>query len=280
MIPRIIIEKHLKEFLEEDLAIGDVTSAFVPSREVRANIEVKESGTVAGIEVAEILFEIMDIGLIDSVPDGSPVEKNQVIMSVEGNSRNILMVERTALNILGRMSGIATVAKEMVGRARRANPSIRIAATRKTTPGFRLFEKMAAVIAGADSHRFFTGDAVLIKNNHLSLIGGVKKALQMAKSSSFIRKIEVEVRNMNEAIEAAEEGVDVIMFDNMSPDTIRAAMKRIKELGLGDSVLFEASGGIKPENVEEYARTGVDVISSGYITHSARVLDMSMYFTE
>jgi nicotinate-nucleotide pyrophosphorylase (carboxylating) len=219
----------------------------------------------------------MDVSVADSVTDGSMVKKNQVVMNVEGSSGNILMAERTALNILGRMSGIATVTKGMVEKARRVNPSIRIAATRKTTPGFRIFEKMAAVIGGADSHRFFTGDAVLIKNNHLLLIGSVKKALQLAKSTSFIRKIEIEVRSLNEAIEAAEECVDVIMFDNMSPDMIRAVMDRIEELGLGKNILFEASGGIKPENVEEYARTGVDIISSGYITHSARMLNVSLY---
>jgi nicotinate-nucleotide pyrophosphorylase (carboxylating) len=262
----------------EDLATGDVTSAFIPDVEVKAEIITKQRGIVAGVEIAQIVFEIMNLH-VSPIADGSFVEEKQRVMGIEGKARSILMAERTALNILMKMSGIATVTKRMLEKARKWNSSIKIAATRKTTPGFRLFEKLAVAIGGGDVHRYCLGDAILIKNNHIKVAGSVKKAIRLAKSASFIKKVEVEVRNIDEAIEAAKEGVDVIMFDNMKPDEITIAIKKLEKLGLRDKIILEASGDIKPENVEEFAKTGVDVLSSGYIIHSAKPLDMSLSIT-
>jgi len=276
-VPRFVIKEYIKKFLEEDLYFGDITS--IPNKPVKARIVTKQSCIIAGIEVAKIAFDIADVEVVNTVRDGEPVEKSRIIMELRGRARDILAVERTVLNILMRMSGIATLTREMVEKARSVNPSIRIAATRKTTPGFRLFEKMAVVIGGGDPHRFNLSDCVLIKNNHITVVGSVKEAIRIAKSASFTKKIEIEVRKVDEAIEAAKEGVDIIMFDNMDAKEIKSAVKILEELGLRDSVILEASGGITLENVEEYASTGVDILSSGYIIHSARPIDMSLYIT-
>ena len=277
IVPKPVVEEHVRRFLMEDLAIGDVTAVALPDIIARAKIVAKQRGIIAGVEVARIVFELLDVDVVESIADGSAVSAGQVVMAVEGKAKDILMAERTALNILARMSGIATVTREMLEKARKVNPSIRIAATRKTTPGFRLFEKLAVAIAGGDTHRYCLGDAVLIKNNHIAVAGSVSKAIRLAKSVSFTKKVEVEVRSVDEAIEAAKEGVDIIMFDNMKPDEIVIAIKKLEELGLREKITLEASGGIKPDNVEEYAATGVDVLSSGYIIHSAKPLDMSLY---
>lgn len=275
-IPEFVIKGEVKKFLMEDLSIGDLTSALIPDDKKRAEIITKKKGIFAGSKVAETTFGIMDVEVNYSVPDGNCIEEGQVVMQVEGGARNILMTERTVLNIIMKMSGIATITKLMLEKAKKVNPSIRISATRKTTPGFRLFEKMAVDIAGGDTHRFGMGDAVLIKNNHISAAGGIKKALKIARTVSFTKKIEIEVGNIEDAIVAANEGVDIIMFDNMNPEEIKKAINRLEELELRENVILEASGNIRPENVEEYAETGVDVLSSGYITHSAESLDMSL----
>jgi len=275
MMPRLVIEEHVRRFLMEDLALGDVTALAVPDIDIRAEIVAKQEGVVAGVEVAKIVFELMDVEVKRTIPDGSNVSRGQKVMYIEGKVRNILMAERTALNILTRMSGIATVTRNMLEKARKKNPAIKIAATRKTTPGFRLFEKMAVAIGGGDMHRYCLGDAVLIKNNHIA-ITGIEDAIESAKAVSFTKKIEVEVRSVEEAVKVAKH-VDIIMFDNMEPDEIKKAVKELENLGLRKRLILEASGGINPENVEEYACTGVDVLSSGYIIHSAKPLDMSLY---
>ncbi|HID42456.1 MAG TPA: carboxylating nicotinate-nucleotide diphosphorylase [Archaeoglobaceae archaeon] len=275
-VPEFVIREKVKQFLMEDISSGDLTSILVPDSIRRAEIIAKEKGIFAGGEVARIAFDIMDVDVNYSIPDGSSFEEKQVLMEVEGKTRNILMAERTVLNILMKMSGIATTTKFMVERANKVNPSVRIAATRKTTPGFRLFEKMAVKIAGGDTHRYGLSDAVLIKNNHIIASGGIEQVLKTVKNASFTKKIEVEVRRLEDGIYAAKE-VDIIMFDNMKPEEIEAVVKKLNELNLREKVVLEASGNITPDNVEEYAKTGVDVISSGYITHSAQPVDMSLY---
>ena len=275
-VPEFVIREKVKQFLMEDISSGDLTSILVPDSIRRAEIIAKEKGIFAGGEVARIAFDIMDVDVNYSIPDDSSFEEKQVLMEVEGKTRNILMAERTVLNILMKMSGIATTTKFMVERANKVNPSVRIAATRKTTPGFRLFEKMAVKIAGGDTHRYGLSDAVLIKNNHIIASGGIEQVLKTVKNASFTKKIEVEVRRLEDGIYAAKE-VDIIMFDNMKPEEIEAVVKKLNELNLREKVVLEASGNITPDNVEEYAKTGVDVISSGYITHSAQPVDMSLY---
>ncbi|MET1125074.1 MAG: carboxylating nicotinate-nucleotide diphosphorylase [Archaeoglobaceae archaeon] len=274
MIPDFIIKKKILEYLEEDLYYGDVT--YVENKNVRAKIISNDNGVIAGVRVAKIAFESFGINVLDSMRDGDLVGEGDVIMEVEGSSKEILMLERTVLNILMRMSGIATVTAEMVEKARSVNPKVRIAATRKTTPGFRIFEKMAVEIGGGDTHRFGLGDCVMIKDNHIAVAGDLVKAIRLAKSASFTKKIEVEVKNAEEALIAAKEGVDIIMLDNFKPKEIEKVVELLEKEGLRGRVLLEASGGITPENVKDYAKTEIDIISSGYITHSARALDLSL----
>ena len=274
MIPDFIIKKKILEYLEEDLYYGDAT--YVESKDVRAKIISKDNGVIAGVRVAKIAFESFGINVLNSIKDGNKVKKGDIVMEIKGNSKDILMLERTVLNILMRMSGIATATAEMVEKARSVNPNVRIAATRKTTPGFRIFEKMAVEIGGGDPHRFGLGDCVLVKDNHIAVAGDLVKAIRLAKYASFTKKIEVEVRSAEEALIAAREGVDIIMLDNFKPKEIEEVIELLERKGLRKTVLLEASGGITPENVKEYAKTGVDIISSGYITHSAKALDLSL----
>ncbi len=274
MIPDFIIKKRILEYLEEDLCYGDVT--HVEDRNIRAEIVSKDSGVIAGVRVAKIAFRSFGVRVLNSIEDGDFVRKGDVVMELEGNSKDILMLERTILNILMRMSGIATVTAEMVEKARSVNPKVRIAATRKTTPGFRIFEKMAVEIGGGDTHRFGLGDCVMIKDNHIAIAGDLVKAIRLAKRASFTKKIEVEVKRVEDALIAAREGVDIIMLDNFKPREIEEVIELLEKERLREGVLIEASGGITPKNVKYYAKTGVDVISSGYITHSAKALDLSL----
>ncbi len=274
MIPDFIIKKKVLEYLEEDLYYGDIT--FVEEKRVRAKIVSKDTGVIAGVRVAKIAFESFGVNVFESIRDGTRIKNGDTIMEIEGNSRDIIMLERTILNILMRMSGIATVTSEMVEKARSVNPRVRIAATRKTTPGFRIFEKMAVEIGGGDPHRFGLGDCVMIKDNHIAVAGDLVKAIRLAKLVSFTKKIEVEVKSIDEALIAAREGVDVIMLDNFKPREVEETINLLERENLRDKVLVEVSGGITPKNVKEYAKTGVDIISSGYITHSAKALDLSL----
>lgn len=266
--PRFLIEEKLKEFLREDLAFGDITPS--PDVDVVAEIVCKSSGVVAGIEVVKVLFEILNVRVKESVRDGQKVKEGEVVAILEGRAKDVLAGERTALNILARMSGIATATREMVEVA-----GIRVAATRKTTPGFRIFEKMAVAVGGGDTHRLALGDAVLVKDNHIAVMG-IEKAVKAAKRASFTKKVEVEVSSAEDAVKAVKCGADIVMFDNMSPQDVAEAVKMLERLGLRNKVVLEASGGITPENARRFASTGVDVISSGYITHSAKPLDFSL----
>ncbi len=274
MIPDFLIEERLKSFLEEDLFYGDVTPIL--NKRIKAKIISKDRGVLAGVRVARIAFDMFDVDVTFSMRDGDTIEFGDVVMEVEGNSRDVLMVERTVLNVLMRMSGVASVTAEMVKRAKKVNPKVVIASTRKTTPGFRIFEKMAVEIGGGDPHRFGLGDCVLIKDNHVAVFGDLIKAIRTAKSVSFTKKIEVEISNAQDALLAVREGVDAILLDNLTPDEIIGVVYLLEKEGLRESVVVEASGGINPNNVEDYARTGVDVISSGYITHSSKAIDMTL----
>jgi nicotinate-nucleotide pyrophosphorylase (carboxylating) len=193
-------------------------------------------------------------------------------MEIRGGARSILQAERLLLNFMSRMSGISTLTRECAGRAGK----VRVAATRKTTPGFRSFEKRAVVVGGGDPHRFDLSSSVIIKDNHLKLMS-LEEALCAAKAgASFTKKVEVEVERLEDVLKAASLGADIIMFDNMRPEMIREGVERLKREGLRDRVLLEASGGITPENVSDYAATGVDVVSLGALTRSARWIDFSL----
>ena len=263
---------ELERFIDEDIGYNDISNSIVPDCKVRAEVIAKEDGIVAGLAESAQVFEYFDVLSTTDLADGSSLKKNDVLFSIDGDARSILRAERLALNFLGRMSGIATMTRKYVERA----GNVRIACTRKTTPGFRKFEKKAVIAGGGDPHRFNLSDAVMIKDNHIAVLG-LEKAVKKAKGmASFTQKIEVEVETIDDAIRAAELGVDIIMFDNMTVDKIKESIISITKKGLHEGIILEASGGISLENIAEYASSGVDVISVGALTHSSRWLDISM----
>ncbi len=278
-VPEMNIEKKLLDMVDEDRGVGDITTDLVPDEKIRAEIKSKEPCTLAGVSILKTLFRIFNIEVIESREDGEDVGSGAVIFVLEGGSHDMLVVERTALNILSRMSGIASLTREYVSRA----GDVRIASTRKTSPLFNYFENEAIKIAGGDTHRFGLYDSVLIKDNHLKLFSSVREAVEVAKkNTSFVHKVEVEVTNVEQALEAAEAGADIIMLDNMSPEETREVVSLLSEkdlfceTGPRKRVLLEASGNIKLNNLGDYLDTGVDVISVGALTHSASAKDFSL----
>jgi nicotinate-nucleotide pyrophosphorylase (carboxylating) len=274
----MIMRLALSKLVYEDIGFEDLTTRALipPGMNVDGQIIAKEEGILAGIDLASDIFHEFSVETSISKYNGERLGADQVIMEVSGDPRNILSVERTVLNLLMRMSGIATLTKEMLIKAKNVNSDIIVAGTRKTTPGIQFFEKDAIRSGGGDTHRYRLDDCVLIKDNHLSLVGDVAEAVKRAKKYvSFTKKIEIEVETLDGALQAARSGVDIIMLDNMSIKNISKVMSALKEHGLRDKVIVEVSGGVNLENIDVYANTGVDVISTGYITHSARSLDMS-----
>lgn len=270
-----LLEKRFLEMIEEDQGDLDITTEFTPNKKVRAEIIANEEGIVSGIYELEVLFRLFDIRAKPLVRDGEKIKKEQQVFSLMGDSKDILLVERTALNILSRMSGVSTLSREFINKTKRFN--VKVAATRKTTPLFSYFEKRAVKIAGGDMHRFNLSDEVLIKDNHLRMFRDVGKAVKTAKkSTSFTKKVEIEVNNTRDAILAVKNGADIIMLDNMSVENIRETIYKLEEEGLREKVIIEVSGRINLDNVVRYAETGVDVISIGQITHSAPALDFSL----
>ncbi len=267
-IPKPLLRKYALKYIEEDAFYGDVTPT--PERNINAIVLAKEDFVLSGMELAKTCFEVCGAKVKVKVRDGEIVRKNDVLMEIEGLSSDIFIAERTALNVIQRMSGIATATKKLVDIV--SEFGVKISATRKTTPGFRIFEKLAVIHGGGDPHRMSLSDCILIKDNHIAVAGGIEKAIEFVKAS-FTKKVEIEVSNIEDALKAALAGVDIIMFDNMNADEVRLAVKKVRKMS---DVILEASGGITPENVLDYAKTGVDIISSGWITHSSRAVDVSM----
>lgn len=260
-------------FLGEDLGHGDITSeALIGEVDAEAKVTAKEDCVLAGLEEARAIFEHLGVRTESSCRDGQSIEKGTAVLLLKGGARPILAGERVALNFLMRMSGIATQTGELVTMCRERNPDVSVAATRKTTPGFRFFEKKAVRIGGGDPHRFRLDDAFLIKDNHLKVIGSVKEAVKRAKAGHFNKKVEIEVETEEEALEAARAGADIIMLDNMPPDEGRSVAQKIRAIS---SCTIEVSGGINPRNIVDYADFA-DVISLGWITHSVRAVDFSL----
>ncbi|WP_369424625.1 carboxylating nicotinate-nucleotide diphosphorylase [Methanothrix sp.] len=267
-----LVAIDLLRFLEEDLGEWDDSTGMVPDLDVDAAIISKEDCILAGLEEVSVLFEYLDVNADPLFDDGEYATAGAEVMALHGSARNILRGERVALNILGRMSGIATLTRECVLRAQK----VRVACTRKTTPGFRYFEKKAVLIGGGDTHRFNLSGAVMIKDNHIAVMGLENAINEARRHASFTKKIEVEVEDLDTMVRAAELGADIIMFDNMDPEDIKRGVAMLNEMGVRSRVVLEASGGINPGNLEAYASTGVDVISMGALTRSARWIDFSM----
>lgn len=259
--------------LEEDIGSGDVTTnSIVPAgASLRGRIVAKQAGVVAGLDVAGQVFQALSDKIVfdAKVQDGSHVNKGDVIAEVNGDARALLTGERTALNFLGRMSGIATLTRQFVDAV--AGTNAKILDTRKTAPGLRTFDKLAVRLGGGHNHRTGLFDMVLIKDNHIDFAGSITAAVERVRTSGTTLPIEVETRTLDNVREALQLGVERILLDNMSPEMMREAVVMTK----GQANL-EASGNVSLENVLEVARTGVDYISVGALTHSPRVFDVSL----
>lgn len=265
------IDLYLKEDLGEE---GDITSESLFKDEIAdAVIIAKEDCVVAGLEEVSAVFSKTGADAKPLVDDGEFVKKNTVVCRIHGPAKSILKGERLALNIIGRMSGIATETRKLVEKCRKINPNVKIAATRKTTPGFRKYEKKAVKIGGGETHRFGLYDEVMIKDNHIKLVGSIEKAINTVKEKVKDKVIEVEVENEEDALKAANIGVDVIMLDNFDPKYARIVAKKIREIN--PNILIEVSGGINPKNITKYA-SFADRISLGYLTHSVKSKDFSL----
>jgi nicotinate-nucleotide pyrophosphorylase (carboxylating) len=264
----VLTDRQIESWLAEDLGHHDVTN-HVPG-ETSGRLVATEAGTAAGVHAAVAVFEYLDVDASAHVESGTAVEPGTVILTVDGPARAVLRGERTAVNVVGHASGVATRTSAAVEAARTVDEDVRIAGTRKTTPGLRGLEKRAIAAAGGDTHRLDLSHMVMVKDNHVAEMGLEDAIAHFRKRVSFATKIEVEVEQPEDGPRAAEAGADIVLFDNLPP----AAVERGVEALPGD-VLSEASGGIGIDAVSDYAATGVDVISMGSLTHSAPALDLS-----
>jgi nicotinate-nucleotide pyrophosphorylase (carboxylating) len=259
---------YLLQFIEDDAPFGDVTSASViPDITCNAVIRAEQAGIIAGLQEVSILFSHFGVSVKHLAKDGDVICQNDILLLLFGDAKKILLVERTALNIIGRMSSIATQTRKMADIVSSINPHCRVAATRKTCPGFQIFDKKAVQIGGGDPHRMNLSDGILIKDNHLALVP-LKSAIRAAKKVSAYKKIEVEVETSDDALIAASAGADIVMLDNMSPDQVTQTITLLAREGLRDRILIELSGGITESSLKTYAALDVDMISLGFLTHS------------
>lgn len=272
----MVLIDYLLRFIEEDAPFGDVTSAAViPDVTCNAVIRAEQPGVIAGLKEASMLFAHFDISIKQLIKDGDTVRQKDSLMLLKGDAKKILLVERTALNIIGRMSGIATQTRKMADIVSAVNLSCRVAATRKTCPGFQVLDKKAVTIGGGDPHRMNLSDGILIKDNHLALVP-IDTAIRAAKKVSAYKKVEVEVETSADALYASREGADIIMLDNMSPEQVTQTINMLKREGLRDQVIIELSGGIDEGSLPLFAALDVDVISLGVLTHSIRNLSVNL----
>lgn len=277
---RLVADKYIKLALEEDIHSEDVsTNAVMPEcKKGEVYLFAKEDGIIAGLQIFERVFKLLDenteVTFIETngrtIQDGDPVEAGQALAVVTGDVRVLLSGERTALNYLQRLSGIATYTRNLADMLK--GSKTKLLDTRKTSPGMRIFEKYAVRIGGGHNHRYNLSDGVLLKDNHIDAAGGVRQAIEAARAyAPFVLKIEVETEDLDMVREAVEAGADIIMLDNMSPEMMAEAIRIID--GRAET---ECSGNITKENIETITSLGVDYISSGALTHSAPILDISL----
>ncbi|EEP61101.1 carboxylating nicotinate-nucleotide diphosphorylase [Sulfurihydrogenibium yellowstonense] len=274
MLDKNFVRKKLLEFLEEDVGHQDITTDNLDTdRYIEAYMIAKEDGILAGIEFAKEVYNLVGgCKLENFVKDGVSIKKGDILAIVYGSGKSILKAERLSLNIVQRLSGIATLTNKYVEKIK--DTGVRLLDTRKTTPGFRAFEKYAVKAGGGDNHRFALYDMVMIKDNHIALAGSITEAVnQIKKKVSPMVKIEVEVSSFEQLEEALKNPVDIIMLDNMSAEDVKKAVKLINK-----SKLIEVSGNITIENIRDYALAGPDFISTGAVIHSAKWLDISLKF--
>ena len=268
-----LIDKYIISALKEDMNSGDITTdSILKNENAQINLIAKDKGIIAGLDVFERVFEIIDSNSYFefNFSDGDEVNKSDLIGTIDAKASAILKAERTALNFLQRMSGIATYTKKMVHAL--GSSHVKILDTRKTTPNMRIFEKYAITLGGAYNHRYNLSDGIMIKDNHIDAAGGIKNAVERVRSANpFVKKIEVEVENFDQIKEALDAKADIIMLDNMDIEDIKKACKIINK-----RAIIECSGNISLENIKNYRDLDIDYISSGSITYNAGVLDLSM----
>ena len=277
----LTVRDALVKFLHEDIGTGDVTSNCLIPQDLHSRAQVicknKKSAVVCGLEEMSLVFDLCGCNTKTLVSDGSWVQKGTVVMTIEGKTRSILKAERTALNLIMRMSGIASETRYMKDAIVDLSDSVIIASTRKTAPGLRFFDKKAVTIGGGNSHRIRLDDMVLIKDNHIAITGSVRKSIEIAKKKAASSiTIECEAKNSDEVIEAITAGADIVMLDNFSPEEAAKIIKELSRMGIREKVKLEISGGITMQNIREYAKEHPDIISVGFLTHSPKAIDFSL----
>ena len=268
------IKKELLRFVSEDIQSGDITSVLLPKKKIKAKIISRQDGVLAGIRFAREIFNLKGCNARIMKKDGTRLKPNQVVLDVYGNAGTVLSCERTVLNLLSRMSGIATHTSLLISKIRKINKKTNLYSTRKTAPGLRYFDKEAVKIGGGHKHRMTLNDMVMIKDNHLLVCNSMEDIIKNARKRH--KHVEVEVENQKDAILAANCGATIIMLDNFSPAQIQKTITILQKKKLRNKVKLEASGGINSKNITAYAKTGVDIISVGSITNSVKGLDLSL----
>jgi len=268
------IKKELLRFISEDIQGGDITSVLLPKKKIKAKIISRQEGVLAGVKFAGDIFRLKGCNVKIIKKDGAKLKSNQIILQISGNARTILSCERTALNLLSRMSGIATQTNFLVSKIRKINTKTKLYSTRKTAPGLRFFDKEAIMIGGGHKHRMSLNDMVMIKDNHLLITNSMEGIIKSARKRH--KHVEVEVENQRDAILAASSGATIVMLDNFSPVQIKKTITTLQKKKLRNKVKLEASGGINSKNISAYTKTGVDIISVGSITNSVKGLDLSL----
>ena len=268
------IKKELLRFISEDIQSGDITSVLLPKKKIKAKIISRQEGVLAGVKFAGDIFRLKGCNVKIIKKDGAKLKSNQIILQISGNAGTVLSCERTALNLLSRMSGIATQTNFLVSKIRKINRKTKLYSTRKTAPGLRFFDKEAIMIGGGHKHRMSLNDMVMIKDNHLLVTNSMEGIIKSARKRH--KHVEVEVENQRDAILAASSGATIVMLDNFSPVQIKKTIAALQKKKLRNKVKLEASGGINSKNIAAYAKTGVDIISVGSITNSVKGLDLSL----
>ncbi len=268
------IKKELLRFISEDIQGGDITSVLLPKKKIKAKIISRQEGVLAGVKFAGDIFRLKGCNVKIIKKDGAKLKSNQIILQISGNAGTVLSCERTALNLLSRMSGIATQTNFLVSKIRKINTKTKLYSTRKTAPGLRFFDKEAIMIGGGHKHRMSLNDMVMIKDNHLLVTNSMEGIIKNARKRH--KHVEVEVENQRDAILAASSGATIVMLDNFSPVQIKKTITALQKKKLRNKVKLEASGGINSKNISAYAKTGVDIISVGSITNSVKGLDLSL----
>ena len=274
------LRESLVRFLREDIGQGDLTSQYTVNKDLKSSSQIickSEIAVVAGLEEAKIIFEICNCDSKTLVNDGDIVKRGIRVMKINGNTRAILKAERTALNLIMRMSGIATDTKKFVDVVKTVSKDIKVMGTRKTAPGLRYFDKKSIILGGGHSHRNTLDELILIKDNHLAVTTSIQSAITNARlKAGKNMMIECEVSNTKSSIEAIKSGADIIMLDNFTPEMAQKTISYLRKSGLREKVLIEISGGVNISNIKDYALALPDIISIGTLTHSSNSIDFSM----